>query len=144
MRSPMPSQRPARVTFIFVTILLDAIGLGVLIPVLPDVIRRFTSDAATVSQYYGYFLGAYAAMQFIASPVLGALSDRFGRRPILLVSLIGAAIDYLFMAFAPSLPLLFIGRIVSGLTGASMTVASSYMADVSDDSNRSANFGLIG
>ena len=83
-------------------------------------------------------------MQFVASPVLGSLSDRFGRRPILLVSLLGAALDYLFMAFAPSLPLLYLGRVISGLTGASMTVASSYIADVSDDSNRAANFGMIG
>lgn len=133
-----------RVQFIFFTIFLDALGIGLLIPVLPDILRRFTADPALVTLYYGYFLSAYAAMQFLASPVLGSLSDRFGRRSILLVSLLGAAIDYLFMAFAPTLLLLFIGRIISGLTGASMTVASSYMADISDDSNRSKNFGLIG
>lgn len=130
--------------FIFITILLDALGIGLLIPVLPDILRRFTSDLGMISLYYGYFLSAYAAMQFLASPVLGSLSDRFGRRPILLVSLLGAGIDYLFMAFAPTLTLLFVGRAISGLTGASMTVASSYMADISDDSNRSKNFGLIG
>jgi len=83
-------------------------------------------------------------MQFVASPVLGAMSDRWGRRPVLLGSLLGAGLDYLFMAFAPTLPLLFVGRVISGLTGASMTVASSYMADVSDDKNRAANFGMIG
>lgn len=133
-----------RVQFIFFTIFLDALGIGLLIPVLPDILRRFTTEPAEVTLYYGYFLSAYAAMQFLASPVLGSLSDRFGRRPILLVSLLGAGIDYLFMAYAPSLVLLFIGRIISGLTGASMTVASSYMVDISDDSNRSKNFGLIG
>lgn len=138
------SERRAAVRFIFVTILLDAAGLGVLIPVLPDVLRRFSADPTFVSEWFGWFIGVYALMQFAASPVLGTLSDRFGRRPILLSSLLGAAVDYLFMAFAPTLPLLFVGRAVSGLTGASMTVASSYMADVSDDENRSANFGMIG
>ncbi|NBV42491.1 MFS transporter [bacterium] len=144
MTDARSSNRNASVAFIFVTILLDAIGIGILIPVLPDVMRRFASNPATVSTYFGLFIGAYALMQFIASPVLGALSDRFGRRPILLFSLLGAACDYLLMAFSPTLWLLFLGRLISGLTGASMTVASSYMADISDDSNRSANFGMIG
>lgn len=134
----------ASVWFIFVTILLDAVGLGLLIPVLPDVIRRFSQDPATVSQTFGLFIGTYALMQFIASPVLGALSDRYGRKPVLLVSLLGAGLDYIFMAFAPSLALLFVGRVISGLTGASMTVASSYMVDISDEKSRSGNFGLIG
>jgi MFS transporter, DHA1 family, tetracycline resistance protein len=138
------NKKTAAVPFIFVTILLDAAGLGLLIPVLPDVLRRFSADPGFVSEWFGYFIGAYAFMQFAASPVLGSLSDRFGRRPILLSSLLGAAADYLFMAFAPSLPLLFLGRIISGLTGASLTVASSYMADISEDKNRSANFGMIG
>ncbi|TBR25732.1 MFS transporter [bacterium] len=141
MKSP---SRTAAVRFIFITILLDAIGLGVIIPVLPDVLRRFTSDPTTVSERFGLFVGTYAFMQFVASPVLGALSDRWGRRPILLGSLLGAGFDYLFMAFAPTLPLLFLGRVISGLTGASLTVASSYMADISDDKTRAANFGMIG
>jgi len=130
--------------FIFFTILLDAIGLGLLIPVLPDVMRRFASDPVLVSQYFGYFIGVFALMQFFAAPILGSLSDKYGRRPILLISLLGAGIDYLFMALAPTLFLLFIGRIISGLTSASMTVASSYIADVSNDKNRAANFGMIG
>lgn len=138
------TQRKAAVRFIFVTILLDASGLGLLIPVMPDVLRRFSSDPTVVSENFGWFIGVYALMQFAAAPVLGSLSDRFGRRSILLSSLLGAAIDYLFMAFAPSLPLLFVGRCISGLTGASMTVASSYMADVSDERSRAANFGMIG
>ncbi|MBC7659718.1 MAG: TCR/Tet family MFS transporter [Chitinophagaceae bacterium] len=133
-----------RIQFIFITIFLDSLGIGLLVPVLPDILRRFTTDAGEVSLYYGYFLSAYAAIQFLASPVLGSLSDRFGRRPVLLVSLLGAGIDYILMAVAPTLSILFIGRAISGLTGASMTVASSYMADISDDSNRSKNFGLIG
>jgi DHA1 family tetracycline resistance protein-like MFS transporter len=112
--------------------------------VLPDVLRRFSTDPTVVSERFGLFIGVYAFMQFVASPILGTLSDKHGRRSILLVSLLGAALDYLFMAFAPTLPLLFVGRMISGLTGASMTVASSYMADISTDKNRSANFGMIG
>jgi MFS transporter, DHA1 family, tetracycline resistance protein len=143
----MSLSRPANRTsvwFIFITILLDAVGIGLIIPVLPDILRRFSTDPEFVSKYFGTFIGAYAAMQFFFSPVLGSLSDRYGRKPVLLTSLLGAGLDYIFMAFAPTLPLLFAGRVISGATGASMTVASSYMADISDDSNRSANFGLIG
>ncbi|WP_413585298.1 TCR/Tet family MFS transporter [Bdellovibrio sp. HCB274] len=140
----MKKTSTASVRFIFATIFLDALGIGVLIPVFPEVIRRFGHDPSFVNHYFGYFISVYALMQFVASPVLGSLSDRYGRRPVLLISLLGAGLDYLLMAFAPTLGILFAGRIVSGLTGASMTVASSYMADISDDSNRSANFGMIG
>lgn len=138
------NKRTASVPFIFITILLDAIGIGLLVPVLPDVLRRFSTDSVSVSAHYGAFIAVYALMQFLASPVLGTLSDHFGRRPILLLSLFGAAIDYMVMAYAPNMVILFLGRVVSGLTGASMTVASSYMADISTDQNRSANFGMIG
>ena len=134
----------ASLLFIFATIAIDSIGLGIVIPVLPDVIRRFLHDEVAVSQHYGYFVAIYAILQFLSSPLLGSLSDRFGRRPVLLVSLLGAAVDYAFMAFAPSLPLLFLGRVISGVSGASYTVASAYIADISDDSNRSKNFGVIG
>lgn len=138
------SGAPASARFIFITIFIEALGIGLLIPVFPDIIRRYSSDPSYINQHFGYFISIYAFMQFLASPVLGSLSDRFGRRPVLLFSLIGAAIDYVLMAFAPNIGLLYLGRIISGVTGAGMTVASSYMADVSDDSNRSANFGLIG
>ncbi len=134
----------ARMTFIFITILLDAIGVGLVIPILPEVIRRFGADEAFVSTYFGYFISLYSLMLFIASPLLGSLSDRFGRRPVLLIALLGAGLDYLLMAFAPTLTILFIGRVISGLSGASITVASSYIADVSTDENRTKNFGLIG
>ncbi len=130
--------------FIFITILLDAIGIGIIIPILPEVIKRFGSSPSFVSTYFGYFISVYAFMQFIASPLLGTLSDKYGRRPILLVSLLGGGLDYLLMAFAPSLIILFLGRIISGLTGANQTVAASYMADISDEKNRAANFGMIG
>ncbi len=138
------NQRAASVPFIFITILLDAIGVGLLIPVLPDVLRRFFTDSVSVSSHYGAFIAVYALMQFLASPVLGSLSDHFGRRAILLLSLFGSAVDYVVMAYAPTMWVLYLGRVISGLTGASMTVASSYMADISTEKNRSANFGMIG
>jgi DHA1 family tetracycline resistance protein-like MFS transporter len=133
---------PGRV-LILCTIFLDALGYGLLIPVLPGVVRRFGADTSFVSQFFGYFIAAYAVVQFLAAPILGGLSDRYGRRPVLLVSLAGAAIDYVFMAYAPTLTLLFVGRVVSGLTGASMAVANAYMADISDEKNRPGNFGLV-
>ena len=133
-----------RLIFIFITIMLDCIGIGIIIPALPDVMRRFVSNESLVAAYFGYFISIYALLQFLSSPFLGALSDRYGRRPILLLSLIGAALDYVLMAFAPNLWILFIGRMISGLTGANMTVATAYIADISDDKNRAANFGLIG
>jgi DHA1 family tetracycline resistance protein-like MFS transporter len=129
--------------FILFTIFLDATGMCLIIPVLPDVLRRFIHDPTLVSLNFGYFVGSYAVMQFFASPILGALSDCYGRKLILLISLLGAALDYIFMAFAPTLGLLYVGRIISGLTGASMAVAFSYMADISDEQTRPMNFGLI-
>jgi DHA1 family tetracycline resistance protein-like MFS transporter len=134
----------ARLIFLFVTATLDMIGVGLIIPSLPDVVRRFVLEEHLVSEYFGYFISAYALMQFVASPLLGALSDLYGRRPVLLISLFMAGIDYIFMAFAPTLPLLFIGRMISGLTGASITVCMAYVADISTDDNRSSNYGLIG
>ncbi len=138
------NNRQAGAIFIFITVVLDAIGIGFIIPVLPDVMRRFISDPTEISHYFGYFISLYALIQFFASPLLGSLSDRFGRRSILLISLLGAGFDYLLMAYAPNLTVLFLGRFISGLTGASMTVAMAYMADVSNDQNRSKNFGMIG
>lgn len=133
-----------RMIFLFITVTLDMIGVGIIIPSLPDVIRRFILDEKLVSEYFGYFISVYAFMQFFASPLLGSLSDMFGRRSVLLISHLMAAIDYLFMAFAPTLPLLFIGRIISGMTGASITVCMAYVADISNDKNRSSNYGLLG
>jgi DHA1 family tetracycline resistance protein-like MFS transporter len=133
----------ASLWFILVTVFLDAVGIGLVFPILPALLSEFIPDGSRSTQIYGLFISVYALMQFIASPMLGALSDRFGRRPILLFSLVGAGIDYIVMALAPNLWILFIGRIISGLTGASMTVASAYVSDTSDDSNRAGRFGLI-
>jgi DHA1 family tetracycline resistance protein-like MFS transporter len=126
----------ARVVFIFITALLDMVGIGVIIPSLPGIIRRFMADPTEVSQYFGYFVSTYALMQFLASPLLGALSDRWGRRPVLLISIAVAAADYVLMAFAPTLLILFASRVIAGLTGANMTVAMAYIADITPAEKR--------
>lgn len=131
--------------FIFITLLVDCTGIGIIIPVVPSLIQQLTganvSDAAT---YGGWLTFAYAIMQFVFSPVLGGLSDRYGRRPVLLISLLGLGIDYLFLFFAPDLWWLFVGRIIAGVCGASFTTASAYIADISTNENRAQNFGMIG
>lgn len=138
------SSTGARATFVFVTLVIEAMGFGIVMPVLPEVIRKFVSGEATVATTYGYFIAVFALLQFLCAPVMGRLSDEYGRRPVLLTALAGTGIDYLFMAFAPTLPLLFVGRFISGICGASFTVVTAYLADVSDDSNRAKNFGLMG
>lgn len=137
--------RKAAVGFIFVTMLLDVIGIGIIIPVIPDLIMELTGEGLSIaSKYGGWLLFAYAFFQFLCAPLVGALSDRYGRRPVLLISLFGFGVDYLFLAFAPSLSWLFIGRIVAGIMGASFTTGAAYIADVSPPEKRSQNFGLIG
>ncbi|WP_304066016.1 TCR/Tet family MFS transporter [Pedobacter glucosidilyticus] len=131
--------------FIFITLLIDVTGLGIIIPVLPTLISELIhgniSEAASIG---GWLTFAYAFVQFICAPLLGNLSDRYGRRPVLLFSLLGFGIDYLLLAFAPTIGWLFIGRIIAGFTGASFTTASAYIADVSTPEKRAQNFGLIG
>lgn len=134
----------ASAAFIFVTLVIEAMGFGIVMPVLPDVIRKFVSGESAVATTYGYFIAVYALLQFVCAPVLGRLSDKYGRRPVLLLSLFGAGLDYIFMAFAPNLALLFVGRMIAGISGASFTVATAYLADISDDTNRAKNFGLLG
>jgi MFS transporter, DHA1 family, tetracycline resistance protein len=140
----MKNSKPA-LGFIFITILIDVIGFGIIIPVLPELIRTMVhgtmSDAA---RYGGWLLFAYAIMQFVFSPVFGNLSDKYGRRPILLISLFGFGIDYLFLAFAPTIFWLFIGRLIAGITGASFTTATAYIADISTPEKRAQNFGMLG
>jgi DHA1 family tetracycline resistance protein-like MFS transporter len=141
----MAAPRKAALGFIFLTLLLDVIGIGIIIPVVPRLIQNLTggtvSDAA---RYGGWLVFAFAVMQFLFSPVLGNLSDRFGRRPVLLLSLLGFALDYLLVAFAPTIGWLFAGRLIAGVMGASFTTASAYVADISTPEDRAQNFGMIG
>jgi len=137
--------RGAAVIFIFVTILLDTLALGLIIPVLPKLIESFVdNDTASAARIFGVFGTAWALMQFFFSPILGALSDRFGRRPVVLLSNFGLGLDYVLMALAPSLSWLFIGRVISGITSASISTAFAYIADITAPEKRAAVFGKIG
>lgn len=139
------SARPAAVGFIFVTLLLDITGLGIIIPVLPQLIQELTgSDVSQASRYGGWLLFAYAFFQFLFAPLVGALSDRYGRRPVLLLSLLGFGLDYIVLALAPTLAWLFVARVVSGIFGASFSTGFAYIADVSPPEKRAQNFGLVG
>jgi DHA1 family tetracycline resistance protein-like MFS transporter len=131
--------------FIFITILIDVIGLGIIIPVIPKLIQELSGQGLSeASRYGGWLMFSYAIMQFLFSPILGGLSDKFGRRPVLLISLFGLGIDYIFMAWAPSMSWLFLGRIIAGISGASFTTATAYIADISEPEKRAQNFGLVG
>jgi MFS transporter, DHA1 family, tetracycline resistance protein len=137
--------RKAAMGFIFITLLIDVTGLGIIIPVFPDLIKELTGgNISQVSQWGGVLTVIYAIMQFFCAPIIGNLSDKYGRRPVLLISLLGFGIDYLFMAFAPNIWWLFVSRVIAGITGASFTTASAYIADVSTNETRAKNFGLLG
>jgi DHA1 family tetracycline resistance protein-like MFS transporter len=141
----MLHSRKAAIGFIFLTLLIDVTGLGLIIPVMPRLIESMIDgDISKASQWGGWLTFAYAVMQFICAPIMGSLSDKYGRRPVLLLSLLGFGIDYLFLSFAPTIGWLFVGRIIAGITGASFTTASAYIADISSDKNRAQNFGMIG
>ena len=136
---------PRAAAFVFVTVLIDAMGIGIIIPVMPDLIRELTDlPLGAAALWGGYLSFVYALMQFAFGPTLGNLSDRFGRRPVLLVSLLALAVDYLVMGFAPTLWLLFAGRALAGIAGATYSTANAFMADVSPPDRRAQNFGLIG
>jgi MFS transporter, DHA1 family, tetracycline resistance protein len=144
---PSVVERPRRAAFafIFITILLDMLALGVVIPVLPKLIESFVAnDTASAARIFGVFGTAWALMQFLFSPVLGSLSDRFGRRPIVLLSNFGLAVDYVLMALAPTLVWLFIGRVISGITSASISTAFAYIADTTTPEKRASYFGKVG
>jgi DHA1 family tetracycline resistance protein-like MFS transporter len=143
---PVPTaSRQAAVTFIFITVVLDVLALGIIVPVLPPLVVAFLGgNTARAAEIYGLFATAWALMQFVASPVLGALSDRFGRRPIILLSVAGLGLDYILMALAPTLGWLFVGRVISGVTSASFATAAAYIADVTPPEQRAKSFGLIG
>ena len=141
----MRNKKEAALGFIFITLLIDVTGLGIIIPVIPKLITQMIhGNLSLASEYGGWLTFMYAIMQFLFAPVIGNLSDKFGRRPVLLFSLLGFGIDYLFLAFAPTIGWLFIGRAIAGITGASFTTATAYIADISTPEKRAQNFGLVG
>lgn len=151
----------AAISFILLTLFIDILGIGIIIPVLPELVKDFIANdpaftagmsaeeiAASVDSTAGWYIGwigaSYAAMQFLFAPILGALSDRFGRRPVILGSLFALGVDFLVMGFAPSITWLFVGRIFAGIMGGSFSAANAYIADISTPENRARNFGLVG
>ena len=147
--SVQPATEPARggaaVAFIFITILLDMLALGLIMPILPKLVESFVdNDTARAARIFGVFGTAWALMQFVFSPILGSLSDRFGRRPVVLLSNFGLGLDYVLMALAPSLIWLFVGRVISGITSASVSTAFAYIADITPAERRAAVFGKVG
>ena len=137
--------RSAALGFIFITIFIDVLGLGIIIPVMPKLLQTLGHvDVSTASKYNGWLTLIYATMQLLFASIMGNLSDRYGRRPVLLISLFGFSIDYMFMAFAPTIAWLFVGRFIAGVTGASTSTATAYIADISTGHKRDANFGLVG
>ena len=147
MTTSIPAQEPrkAALAFIFVTVVIDVLAMGVIIPVLPKLVEGFLGgDTARAAAYYGLFGTVWALMQFTCSPILGALSDHVGRRPVILISCLGLGLDYVFMALAPTLGWLFVGRVISGITSASMATAYAYIADVTPPEKRAGSFGMMG
>ena len=141
----MSDKRSPALGFIFITILIDVIGLGIIIPVVPKLIQQLTGEGLSrASIYSGWLTFAYASAQFCFAPVVGGLSDKLGRRPVLLAALLGLGLDYVFLSFAPTLAWLFVGRVIAGITGASFTTATAYIADISTPEKRAQNFGLVG
>ncbi|KAF1694149.1 tetracycline resistance MFS efflux pump [Pseudoxanthomonas koreensis] len=142
---PPSGARRAALAFIFVTVLIDVLSFGVIIPVLPHLVEEFTGgDIASAARWVGVFGMVFAAVQFVSTPVQGALSDRYGRRPVILLSCLGLGLDFIFMAVASSLGMLLIGRIISGIASASFTTANAYIADVTAPEKRAKSFGMIG
>lgn len=138
-------EKSAAIGFIFITMLIDITGWGIIIPVIPKLISELIQGDISEAAKYGGWLGfAFAFTQFLFAPLVGNLSDKYGRRPIILISLFAFALDYLLLAFSPTITWLFVGRIIAGLSGASITTASAYIADISTPENRAKNFGMIG
>jgi len=141
----LQAPRKATLAFIFFVVMLDVLAMGIIIPVLPKLVESFVDgDTARAAKMYGVFGIAWAAMQFVFSPLLGAISDRYGRRPVVLISCFGLGLDYIFMALAPNLTWLFVGRLISGITAASIATAFAYIADVTPPEKRAASFGMVG
>jgi DHA1 family tetracycline resistance protein-like MFS transporter len=145
LAASLPAGRRAATAFIFMTLVLDVLALGVIIPVLPQLVKSFLGgDTAQAARWTGVFGTVWALMQFFFSPLLGVLSDRFGRRPVILVSCLGLGLDYLFMAVAPTLGWLFVGRVISGITASSFAAAGAYIADVTPPEKRAGSYGMMG
>lgn len=174
MTQPPVKERKAAIAFILVTLFIDILGIGIIVPVLPELVKQLvevdstgllpdgvvdavagstegstedlsvSEDFARAGQYVGVISATYALMQFLFAPIMGALSDRFGRRPVILVSLFGLGVDFLIQGFAPSIWWLFLGRVLAGIMGANFTTANAYIADVSTDDTRARNFGFVG
>src|SRR5258708_2936224 len=149
-RVPMPdpparsTPRRAALVFIFVTVVLDMLALGMIVPVLPKLVEAFLGgNTARAAELYGLFATVWALMQFLFSPVIGGLSDRYGRRPVILLSNFGLGLDYIVMALAPTVSWLFVGRVISGITSASFSTASAYIADVTPPEKRAGAFGML-
>ena len=141
----MPTRKAGTIPFILVTVLLDSLGVGLIIPVGPRLVASFLhDDLAAASRWFGLLVALFALMQFLFATVVGGLSDRFGRRPVILVSLFGAACSYLLSALAPTLSWLFVGRVITGITGASFSAANAYVADITPPEKRATSFGLVG
>ncbi|MCA9200566.1 MAG: MFS transporter, partial [Planctomycetales bacterium] len=138
-------KKKAALAFILVTLFIDILGIGIIIPVLPELIEHFVGGNTSLAGWYVGVIGAsYALMQFLCAPIMGALSDRFGRRPVLLAALFGLGVDFLIQGFAPNIRWLFVGRLLAGAMGASITTANAYIADISTPETRARNFGFVG
>ncbi len=144
MRAPLGG-RQASVRFILVTLIIDALGFGLVVPIIPPLVLKLSGEGiASASLWVGALLSMFAVMQFVCAPILGGLSDRFGRRPVLLLSLSGICANYLLLAWAPSLAWLFLGRLIAGATAANASTANAYIADVTPLEKRASRFGLVG
>ena len=144
MTSAAPARRSAALSFIFIAVVIDMIALGVIIPVLPRLIEGFVGSTQGAAWINGVFVGVWALMQFVCSPILGSLSDRYGRRPVILLSMTGLGLDYMLMALAPNLAWMLVGRIVSGVTSSSISTAFAYIADVTPEEKRAGAYGMMG
>jgi MFS transporter, DHA1 family, tetracycline resistance protein len=142
---PLMAARRAALAFIFVTVVMDVLALGIVIPVLPKLVVQFEGgDTASAADVFGLFMTTWGLMQFVAMPIVGALSDRFGRRPVILLSCFGMGCDYFLMAWAPTLEWLFLGRVISGITASGISTAFAYIADVAPPDKRAQSFGIVG
>ncbi len=141
----MQTTRKAAIGFIFITLLIDVIGWGIIIPVMPNLLKQIGHvNTGNASSLNGWLLFAFSVTQFMCAPIIGNLSDKYGRRPIILMSLFGFGCDYILLSWAPTIQWIFLGRVIAGITGASFTTAAAYIADISDEGNRAKNFGMIG